>query len=139
MKTSSGTILLPFKRGPVEQRGPLWITASRLSFSGFWTLTTAGPAALRMRAGWPEMPGAVGLSMRIDPLRRASWTVSVWENQAANRAFVDSPAHLAIMTAYGAHGVTGTEIGWAADTLDLDAAWERAAAELGAQPAGRAA
>jgi len=49
-----------------------------------------------------QAKGLIGYSLRAKPLRRAFWTLSVWENENALMEFVSNPPHHHVMTAPGA-------------------------------------
>ena len=42
--------------------------------------------------------GLVGYTLRAKPLARDYWTLSVWTNQGALRAFMRTPPHVQLMT-----------------------------------------
>jgi len=42
--------------------------------------------------------GLIGYSLRAKPLRRDYWTLSVWIDQAARRAFMRTPPHAQLMS-----------------------------------------
>jgi heme-degrading monooxygenase HmoA len=56
--------------------------------------------ALRLRKATMRADGAGGLALTASPLRRTFWTLSSWESEAALRAFVRHPEHLATMRAF---------------------------------------
>ncbi|MFT4864880.1 MAG: hypothetical protein ACI9N0_000341 [Ilumatobacter sp.] len=57
-------------------------------------------AALRIRRIALRTPGAGGLSLRAQPLRRTFWTLSAWNDEAAIGEFMRSAAHRAVMVKY---------------------------------------
>ena len=46
-----------------------------------------------------QAKGLIGYSLRAKPLRRAFWTLSVWEDENALMEFVSNPPHHHVMTA----------------------------------------
>ncbi|MCZ6775225.1 MAG: hypothetical protein O7D34_02070, partial [Ignavibacteria bacterium] len=50
-----------------------------------------------------QAKGLIGYSLRAKPLRRAFWTLSVWENENALMEFVSNPPHHHVMTALATH------------------------------------
>jgi len=44
-------------------------------------------------------PGLIGYSMKVRLLRKIFWTLSIWENGAALKAFVDEAPHGDVMAA----------------------------------------
>ena len=57
-------------------------------------------AALRIRRLTLRIPGAGGLSLRAQPLRRTFWTLSTWHDEAAIDEFMRTPGHRAVMVKY---------------------------------------
>jgi hypothetical protein len=57
-------------------------------------------AALRIRRIALRTPGAGGLSLRAQPLRRTFWTLSTWHDETAVGEFVRSAGHRAVMVKY---------------------------------------
>ena len=57
-------------------------------------------AALRLRRLTLRIPGAGGLSLRAQPLRRTFWTLSTWHDEAAIGEFMRTPGHRAVMVKY---------------------------------------
>ena len=50
-----------------------------------------------VNAQLPEQNGLIGYSLRRELLGNAAWTMSIWEDRQAMRAFVRSPRHAAAM------------------------------------------
>ncbi|MGV9877861.1 hypothetical protein [Streptomyces sp. NPDC003006] len=124
-----------WKNGPPAPRptGPVLV-----SLTEFTALhhSQAGPialAGLRLRRGWPRTPGAVGMWLWADPVRKRSGSVSFWEDEAALRAFVGRPDHLRIVRAHQGRG-SMRATSWHADRFDADSAWATALTML-ADPA----
>lgn len=125
------TLKFPWRKGLHNNENMrVWVTASRLSFDSFFTLTQAAPGALSLWTGWGRIEGAVGLSMRIEPTRLASWTRSVWIDENASTNFIKSAEHQKIMTQFGKKGVSGSEYSWEDDTFGLTTSWEKAVIKL---------
>jgi hypothetical protein len=57
-------------------------------------------AALRLRRAALRTPGAGGISLRAQPLRRTFWTLSTWHDETAIGEFVRSAGHRAVMVKY---------------------------------------
>ena len=74
-------------------------------------------AGLRLRRGWARLPGAVGMWLWADPLRKRSGSVSVWADPAALRAFVGRPDHLRIVRAHRGRG-TMRATSWTTEPFD---------------------
>lgn len=72
-------------------------------------------AALRIRRAALRTPGAGGISLRAQPLRRTFWTLSTWNDETAIVEFMRSEVHGAVMVKYrdrmaGSHFHTWTAI-----------------------------
>jgi len=57
-------------------------------------------AALRLRRAALRTPGAGGLSLRAQPLRRTFWTLSSWHDETAIGELMHSAGHRAVMVKY---------------------------------------
>jgi hypothetical protein len=73
-------------------------------------------AALRIRRLALRTPGAGGLSLRAQPLRRTFWTLSTWQDETAIGELMRSEGHRAVMVKYrdrmaGSHFHTWTAAG----------------------------
>jgi hypothetical protein len=71
-------------------------------------------AALRIRRVALRTPGAGGISLRAQPLRRTFWTLSSWHDETAIAEFVKRDVHVAVMFKYrdrmaGSHFHTWTD------------------------------
>jgi hypothetical protein len=116
---------LPWRSGPDPLSGPVWVTATRFTFRTTAAAVSAGPHALRFRSRWAEVPGAIGLSVRYQPLPRAAWTLSVWSRASDLDAFLQSPAHRAVVRTFHTH-LVGRSHGWESTDFNLGRAWIRA-------------
>jgi hypothetical protein len=103
----------------------MWITATRFTFASTAAALAAAPHALRFWATWARVPGAIGLSVRYQPARRAAWTLSAWRQPSDLEAFLRSPAHRALVRAFS-HRLDGTSRGWESPEFDLGRGWRQA-------------
>ena len=103
----------PWKQGPVRAR------EDRLLFS----YTEFAPhsvrdwpeialSARRLRALWPHLPGAVGMTLYLQPLRLRGGSLSVWESEDALRGFVGLPLHVEIMRRFRDRGALRSFSWW---------------------------
>ena len=76
-------------------------------------------AAMRVRKQVQDAPGALGVSLIAQPLRRTYWTLSAWIDQESMDRFVAARPHLDVMRKYH-------------DRIDgaWFTTWERAESEL---------
>ncbi len=86
-------------------------------------------AAMRLQHAWPDLPGAVGLWLWGQPLRRRSGAVSVWQDEEALRHFVSWPVHVAIMRKYRDVGKL-TSTSWTAERFIAAEVWQQATLHL---------
>ena len=55
-----------------------------------------GVSAIRKQLATAD--GLIGYTLRAKPLTRDYWTLSVWQDETALRAFMRTPPHLGLMT-----------------------------------------
>jgi hypothetical protein len=84
---------------------------------------------MRLRHGWPEVEGAVGLW--FVPLRagRRQVSISIWRDPSDISRFVRSPKHLRVMREYRDTGVLYTST-WIAERFDRDLILQQAGDRL---------
>ncbi|RBQ21470.1 hypothetical protein DP939_01795 [Spongiactinospora rosea] len=71
---------------------------------------------------WPELPGAVGMWLWVDPYTRRVGSLSVWQGEDDLRGFVRVPDHVQIMRKYRHRGTLRSRT-WKIDELDRTALW----------------
>lgn len=93
-------------RGPVH-RGPAVAGDARVvvSLTEFtarrpWDLPGIMRDGIGLSRGWWAMPGAISVSLYLDPWRRTGGSLSVWASEEDLRRFVALPRHRAIMRRY---------------------------------------
>ncbi|MCP2337633.1 hypothetical protein [Actinomadura rupiterrae] len=109
--------------------GPLLVSLTEFTADRALDLPGIARAGLRLRRGWPELDGAVGLWLWTAPLRRTVGSVSVWTDEASLRAFVGWRPHVEIMRHYRRRGRIRTE-SWTVESLDLPQIWRTARRQL---------
>lgn len=65
----------------------------------------------RLGLGWYGLPGAVGLYLWADPLRRRTGSPAVWTDSAAMHRWIGLPLHVATMRHYGTRGSLRSSMG----------------------------
>lgn len=88
---------------------------------------------LALRSGWWAMPGAIELTLFVEPRLRQGGSLSVWEHEADLRRFVSLPRHAAIMAAYRDR-VTVRAATWTTTNPNLKHAWADRQQRLGTPP-----
>jgi len=104
-----------WKAGPqADVSGRVLVSFTDFTANGFLDLPGAVRAGFALRAAWPRMPGAVGMWLWTAPLQKRCGSLSVWTDEAALRAFVRTPAHVAIVRAYRGRGTMHSRM-WSVD------------------------
>ena len=80
----------------------------------------------RIRRQLRTSAGLVGYSLRAQLAAKRFWTLSVWENETALRAFVAAPAHAAGMKALAPHMGATRFTRWTVKGSDLPLQWDEA-------------
>jgi hypothetical protein len=124
-------VRLPMKRGPVVLGDdPVIVSATCLRWHRVVDLAALAWPSLRMRAGWPAVQGAVGLAIAVEPLRRATWSLSVWQSEGDLRRFLGSPAHVGAMKAHRRRLSTSASAYWRSEHFVAGDAWREARRRL---------
>jgi hypothetical protein len=120
-------IKLGWKTGPAAPRDAGLVSVTRTEVARWRDVPGILWRGSGLRSGWPRLAGAVGVQVGLDLRTRTTFTVSLWTDADALRAFLRSGAHQAAVARYRdrvtVHGET-----WTTDRFDRAAAWARAAA-----------
>jgi hypothetical protein len=73
------------------------VLGSRLELRSLRDVPAFMSAAMKLRKRMRAMPGALGVSLIAQPLRKTFWTLSAWGDQTDRDAFVGTPSHVAVM------------------------------------------
>jgi hypothetical protein len=76
-------------------------------------------SAFEIRRQVRRSPGAVGVSLLAQPLRKTFWTLSAWTDQGALDTFVRTDPHLGVITRYHRRLVDSEFATWTASTTSL--------------------
>ncbi len=87
-----------------------------------WFLIHTGRITAQLR----QTRGLVGYSLLARPLRKNFWTLSVWEDEAALRAFVAAGAHGVAMRAMTPHMGATRFIRWKVRGANVPPKWHDA-------------
>jgi heme-degrading monooxygenase HmoA len=83
-----------------EHDGDVVVLASRLHLRRFRHVPGFLREALAIRRQVRRSPGAVGVSLLAQPLRKTFWTLSAWADEQAIETFVAAEPHRATMAKY---------------------------------------
>ncbi len=122
---------LPWKRGPVDAAGRLYVIATRFVYRNRRDLPMVFVHGLLMRARWDGIEGAAGVFLGADARARATYTVSAWRAESDLRAWLRSPAHARVARAYGARMESSLHLGWEMEAFEERLAWREGMERLG--------
>ena len=107
---------------PPEKR--VRVMASRLEVRSLRHVPGFLAASLRLWRQARGAPGAIGVALRAEPLRRTFWTVSAWEDDGAIRAYAAAEPHRSAMRRKRAVMRGSDFVFWDAAAADLPVSWE---------------
>src|SRR4051794_25975830 len=123
------------RKGPAEGAGGrVVVSATRFTYARLADLVPVAVEALRLARTWPTRDGAVGLLTAVQPLRRRTYSVSVWTGEDALRAFLGSPEHVRLVSEYRRRLVCTQSVVWEMDATALADAWRIGQRRLTAAP-----
>lgn len=99
---------------------------SYLPLNSFWRLPWLVAYLSRVRRQLRTSAGLIGYSLLAQPVARRFWTLSAWEDEAALRAFVAAPPHVAVMAALAPHMGATRFTRWTVKGSDLPLRWDDA-------------
>ncbi|MBE8516748.1 hypothetical protein ILP97_04315 [Amycolatopsis sp. H6(2020)] len=100
--------------------GPVVVSLTDFRMHSLRSLPGIARAGTRLSLGWYGLPGAVGLFLWMDPVRRRAGSLSVWTDRAALRRWVGLPLHVTIMRRYRPLGTNRSAL-WDVEQFDRDA------------------
>jgi hypothetical protein len=114
-------IWFPWLPGPeAKTSAPVVVSLTDFTMHSLRSLPGIVRAGGRLGLGWYAVPGAVGVYLWADPLRRRTGSLSVWTDLGAMRRWVGLPLHVATMRRYRTRGsVRSTR--WHAEKADRTA------------------
>jgi hypothetical protein len=132
-------IRLPWKSGPAAAAldGSVVVSATSFVYSRLRYLPLVGFHAMRLRYRWGSRAGSVGLLVGSKPLRRTTYSISVWRSEDDLKAFLHAPDHVPLVRGFKGRLDASTSAVWRTDSFDVKAAWQEAARRLAATSAKR--
>jgi hypothetical protein len=120
----------PWRAGTPAPSSTRYVTAATFTFATYRGAMLAAPWAVRFWAHWHDVPGALGLSLRFQPLLRRAWMLSVWTSAASLDQFLDSPSHRLVMATFRPRLAGSRSVTWQTSAFDIDGCWQQARAAL---------
>lgn len=118
-------------RGPErEPSGPVLVEVTVFAPAVRRDLPGIFRAGMRLREGWPELHGAVGMWLWTRPFAGTCGSVSVWRDRESLMSFVVRPDHLDVVRRYRQRGNL-TSSSWHQAWQGPEPLWRRAASRLG--------
>ena len=99
---------------------------SYLPLNSSWSIPRLLLYNARIRRQLRSSAGLVGYSLRARLAAKRFWTLSVWEDETALRAFVAAPPHAAVMQALASHMGATRFTRWTVKGSDLPLQWDDA-------------
>ena len=109
--------------------GPVHVSMNDYLIRRVGDIPRVAREGMRLRRGWPQTDGALGLWFATRRLGRRQISVSVWRSPEDLRAFVRSPEHLRIMRENRNTGELFTTA-WTSERLDRAVIWREAVDRL---------
>jgi hypothetical protein len=122
---------VPWKAGPEATGGAVFVSVTDFHVARYRDLPAVWLAGLRLRQAWPHLPGAIGLWLWAQPMRRRGGAVSVWRSSDDLGAFLRWPPHVEVIRRFGSAGRLESH-SWQAPRFDRDEVWAWARATLAA-------
>jgi hypothetical protein len=119
--------MLPWQSlGDIDPERDYLVLLSFLPLKHGWRVPWFLIHTRRITAQLRRTRGLIGYSLRARPLRKHFWTLSVWEDEAALRAFVEAGAHAVTMRSMTPH-MGGTRfIRWKIEGAGVPPSWDDA-------------
>ena len=119
-----------WKRGAVEPgSSPVHVSMNDYLIHRLRDIPRVAWAGLRLRRGWPETEGAVGLGMVALRGGRRQISISVWRAPEDLRRFVRSAEHQRVIREFKSAGALYTNA-WTAERFDPALIWREAVDRL---------
>ena len=111
-----------------------YVMASKFELTSGWRTLAFLALAIRAWRQARRSPGALGVTLRAQPLRLSYWTLSAWTGKDALDAFARAEPHRTIMRRVRPWAKTATFRFWTADAAQLapDRLWAEAERRISA-------
>jgi hypothetical protein len=120
------------RRGPVPLTdGPVVVSLTEFTARRLRDLPLIARDGIRLSRAWWAMPGAISVTLYIDPRRRRGGSLSVWASEDDLRCFVALPRHVAIMRRYRDR-VSVRAATWRTERFSAAAVWKEREVRLAA-------
>lgn len=120
---------LPWKtasEAPPPPDTEIVVMASRLTLTSVRAVPAFVRAALAIRRQVLASPGAVGVALIAEPIRKTFWTLSAWQDNDVLHRFVGRQPHEAVMKRFSGRMRTSVFVFWTTSAAELPIAWTEA-------------
>jgi hypothetical protein len=120
-----------WRRGSLKPiASAMLVVATRFTYKKLWHLPGVFLNGSKLVRNWPQVEGAMGVSVAADVLKRSTYTISVWRNELDLRRWLGSPHHADLMRRYRSRLESSDMAKWQVDSFDLLAAWQESQQRL---------
>jgi len=117
----------PWRRfGSPDPNGDFVALVSYLPLKSYWRVPSFFIYSARVAKQLASAQGLIGYSFLARPFSKRFWTLSVWKDEPALRAFVKDPPHLCIMAALTPHMSETKFVSWTVKGSQLPLRWDYA-------------
>ena len=106
------------------------VSATRFVYSRLSDMPIVGLHAMRLRQRWGTRAGSVGLLVGSEPLRRTTYSISVWRSEDDLKAFMRAHDHVPLVRKFKPRLEASTSATWRTESFDVGEAWAEAARRL---------
>ncbi|MET9264114.1 hypothetical protein [Amycolatopsis sp. NPDC004079] len=119
-----------WRAGPAGDGGePVFVAFTEFRPRRRRDMLAVARAGIRLRRGWPELPGAVGMWLWCQPTLGRTGSVSVWRDEEALHGFVRWPPHVEVVKRFRDEGTLSSH-GWLTPSFDQERTWRLAREHL---------
>jgi quinol monooxygenase YgiN len=120
--------------GSPDANGDFVALLSYLPLKSYWRLLPFVAYTAQIMKPLEKAEGLFGYSLLARPLSKRFWTLSVWKNEDALRAFVQHPPHVRIIAALAPHMDKTKFVPWMVKGSQLPLQWDDALHRLADRP-----
>ena len=114
------------KLDAAEPEAEALVMASRLEVQSLRQVPGFALASLALWRQARRSPGALGLSLKVQPLKRTFWTLSAWRDKAALDTYAATDPHKSTMRSKRGVMRDSTFVFWTVPAAELPIRWDEA-------------